>query len=257
MLVDYFRYPNYINALIRYVKVAEVRNWGIDYKLKMYNWAKAAFESSLPESKKRESFHAVYENLRRYWQVFRNARAGYWSADETFDGLNNACKACSRQRPLTLISLQYPSQECEEVLLALDKLRNLKPVRDYPWMPVAKFTHFFNPKLFPVYDTQVIWQKVMNGAFRMDYRIWCNSQNFNPNGPGKLFYLYYMLWAGDIIRQADIAFMGYFSEWFQKQVGNQPDSYHIKNDMRNYYSIAFEYVAIGAAELELSGQRLA
>lgn len=153
---------------------------------------------------------------------------------------------------MTLITLHHPSPESEKVLATLDKLRGLKPARDYPWMPVSKFTHFFNPKLFPIYDFTVIWKWVLNGAFRNDYRDWCHSQYLNPNGPGERFNLYYMLWSGHIIRQADDNFMGFFSQWFKSQVGNHPDSQNVMDDLHHYYATAFEFVAIGAAALELS-----
>ncbi len=250
----YFRYPFYKDALASYAKVAEERDWGINHKLEMYNWAKVAFDPSLHERKRREAFYMIYDNLKRYWKIFRNARAGYWSADETFDALSKSCKDCTRQDPLTLITLQYPSYESEKILVALDKLRDLKPAREYPWMPVAKFTHFFNPKLFPIYDYEVIWKKVMNGVFRKNYRDWCYSHNLNPNGPGERFNLYYMLWAGHILRWADTDFMVYFGDWFKSQIGNQPDFQNVLDDLHYYYATAFEFVAIGAAELEFSDQ---
>lgn len=87
MLVQYFRYPYYQNALTSYAKIAKERDWGIDHKLDLYNRAKVAFDSSIPEMKKRQAFFVIYDNLKRYWKIFRNARAGYWSASETFDAL--------------------------------------------------------------------------------------------------------------------------------------------------------------------------
>ena len=250
MLVQYFKYPLYKNALASYAKVAEARDWGIDHKLEMYNWAKVAFDPSLSEGKNREAFYVIYDNLKRYWKVFRNAQAGYWPADETFDKLNKACEDFTRKDPLTLITLHYPSPESGKILVALDKLRGLKPAREYPWMPVAKFTHFFNPHLFPIYDYEVMWKKVMNGVFQKDYRAWCYSHKLNPNGPGERFNLHYMLWAGDILRQADIDFMAHFADWFKLQVRNQPDSQNVLDDLHHYYATAFEFVAIGATEFE-------
>lgn len=248
----YFSNPFYKDALTSYAKVAEERDWGIDHKLELYNWAKVAFDPSPPEGKRREAFYVIYNNLKRYWKVFRNAQAGYWSADETFEGLNKACKGCTRQDPLTLISLKYLSPESEVILVALNKLRDLKPAREYPWMPVAKFTHFFNPILFPIYDYEIIWKKVMNRAFRKDYRDFCFRHDLNPNGPAERFNLNYMLWAGYNLQQADSNFMNYFVDWFKSQTANQPDDQNVLDDLPNYYATAFEFVAIGAAEIELA-----
>jgi len=63
-----------------------------------------------------------------------------------------------------------------------------------------------------------------------------------------------MLWAGHIIRWADTDFMGYFGDWFKSQIGNKPDNQNVLDDLHHYYATAFEFVAIGAAELELSDQ---
>jgi len=251
MLVDYFKDPLYKDALAGYAKFARERDWGIDNKLELYNWAKVAFDSSLPERNRREAFYIVYDNLKGNRQVFRNARWGYWTGDETFEVLDRECQGCSRQDSLSLLTLQHPSQESDILLAILNKLRNLKPARGYPWMPVAKFTHFFNPKLFPIYDNEVIWKMVMDGVFRDDYRSWCHSKNLNPIGPGERFNLNYMLWAGHIIHQADNGLMGYFREWFKSQVAGRPDSHNVLVEIQTYYATVFEFVAIGAANLEL------
>lgn len=33
----------------------------------------------------------------------------------------------------------------------LEKMRGIKPKKDYPTMTVSKFLHFSNPQLFPIY----------------------------------------------------------------------------------------------------------
>ena len=38
-------------------------------------------------------------------------------------------------------------------------------------MPVFKLSHFFNPSLFPIYDTDVIWNKVMDKVFRTEWKM--------------------------------------------------------------------------------------
>ena len=42
----------------------------------------------------------------------------------------------------------------------LAKMRRIKPNQDFPVMTVSKFLHFYNPGLFPIYDTEMIWEKV-------------------------------------------------------------------------------------------------
>src|SRR5207247_3134449 len=130
----------------------------------------------LSDNEKRKAFNKIYENFRRYWQVFRAARGGCWSADETFDALTRDCRIFSRQSGVNLLTLQPDSEQSRSVLAGLALLRDLKRTQGYPCMPVAKFTHFFNPMLFPIYDSEVIWQKVLHGVQRQLPRMVCRKQ---------------------------------------------------------------------------------
>lgn len=248
-LGDYFKSPQYQNALDSYERVAKKRRWYIEDKLMMYRWAKTAFEEQVVEQEKILAFTEIYEQLRKYWQVFRNARGEYWSAKKIFEVFISDCRSCSRESELSLLTIKPRSTESQEVLNVLRGLANLKPSADYPWMAVSKFTHFFNPKIFPIYDQTVIWNLVLNGVFRDDYRRWCARNYLNPLGPGAKFNLHYMLWAGHSIRNADDDFMKYFTEWFISQVGSGEGKNYFLDDLHQYYATAFEFVAIGATEL--------
>jgi len=218
----------------------------------MYNWAKAAFDSELEERDKRTAFHKVYDTLKGYWQVFRNA-SQYWSADKTFDELTNECHAFSRQSGLTLTALRPDTRESETVFDGLSRLRGLKSTKYYPWMAVAKFTHFFNPFLFPIYDKRFIRDKVLNGVFRTDYRQWCRKIGVDPNETNESagFNLTYTLMAANVIQEADASFMPHFRQWFSRQVGRCNDEHGVLDEVSRYFATAFEYAAIGAAHLEL------
>lgn len=247
-LVDYFHSPLYKQALSKYYEITIKRDWGVDYKLDLYNYAKIAFGSSELEKNKRESFYKIYEALKKWWGVFRNAKKGHWSSDEIYSALKKYCIEYSRFNSIKLISNNLP-EETKGLVEALIQLKDLKPSSDYPWMPVAKFTHFYNPKLFPIYDNEVIWKQVMNGVFKFDYKQWCKQNAVNPNGPGVYFSVNYILWAGEIIRQADDGFMNYFSDWFKSAIGRHRDPQNVLSDIGEYYATAFEFVAIGAANL--------
>ena len=179
-LFRFFQKPLFERALDSYTTFAESAGWSIEHKLEMYNRAKAAFDSDLDERERRAAFQQIYHDLKSYWQVFRNASL-YWSADKTFEVLTNDCQAISRQSGLTLMTLLPGTGESEVVFEGLSKLRDLKGTKYYPWMPVAKFTHFFNPFLFPIYDMEIIWKMELNGVFRSDYRQWCRRIGVDPN----------------------------------------------------------------------------
>lgn len=249
-LSQYFQSPHFEEALERYARFASGRGWGIGHKLKMYNWAKTAFDPDLAEDIRRWAFGNIYRSLKGGWRVFRNSPAGYWSADETFAALTGECQAFSQQSGLNLMTLRPHTAESAAVLAGLGKLRNLKCTRYYPSMPVAKFTHFFNPMLFPIYDTDVIWNRVLNGVFKQDYRRWCTSIEVEPwriYTESARFNLTYTLMAGDLLRSADEEFMKYFSQWFRAQVAGSDDENTVLLEIDRYYATAFEFVAVGAA----------
>lgn len=129
----------------------------------------------------------------------------------------------------------------------------MKPTKHYPavypWMAVAKFLHFFNPRLFPIYDTAFMWKKVANGAFKPDYLDFCRRRGFQQREDTARFNLQYTLWAAETIQDADAECMTIFAEWFSAQIKGQPVAEGVLADVETYYAAAFEMIAIGAAHL--------
>src|SRR5438105_4125679 len=129
-------------------------------------------------------------------------------------------------------------------------------------MVTSKFLHFFNPMLFPIYDDAIIWQKVcweesktkVRAAFRSDYEEFCLKHGFVPKDMTAKFNLNYTLWASELVRNADKHFMNEFATWFQQQVSDRQDKYGLLDEINQYYAIAFEFTAIGAACLEFEGR---
>ena len=101
-LAPFFKAPLYKNALASYAREAKSLKWDISDKLKLYNWAKQAFESDLTEEEQMIAFTAIYQELKSYWQVFRGARSEYWSSSEIYKALKQHTTACSRQNELSL-----------------------------------------------------------------------------------------------------------------------------------------------------------
>lgn len=253
-LTEYFQSPAlYEQALKRYASFASRRGWGIAHKLAMYNWAKAAFDSDLPDDEKRREFQNIYDNLKSNWQIFRGVPAGwYWSASKTYEALAHNSPILSRQSGMTLRTLRPDTEEAKGVLADLSKLRNLKQTQYYPWMPVAKFTHFLNPMLFPIYDKTVVWDMVLNDVFRSDYLRWCEEIDVEPlesDTESAQFNLTYTLMAANVIQNADPNFMDNFAKWFKERVTGKDDDQNVLREIDKYYATAFEFVAIGSALL--------
>lgn len=182
-LTEYFTSPNTKRALDRYLGVVPA-TWSVAHKIDLYCSAKIAFDSEASEAEKQQAFHHIYDSLRSGWQVFRPKTNGEcWSSDQIYDALTNECQSCSRQSGLTLVSLteQASRTSIEHCLTSLGKIKpTIRYPAVYPWMAVAKFSHFFNPHLFPIYDTAFIWDKVANGAFKPDYTDFCRRRGFKP-----------------------------------------------------------------------------
>jgi hypothetical protein len=241
-LQEHFQEPYIERALTAYVTARP--SWNINAKIDLYRRADIAFDLDQPEDVSRAAFQSIYDELRSHWQVFRNANV-YWDANTLFDVLTVRCHATSRAGGLTLAHLE-DAQHGHLLLANLDALRNLKRNQTYPHMAASKFLHFFNPSLFPIYDTDAVWNRVCNGVFKADYRDFCDHHGFYPNETGARFNLAYTLWAAELIARADPGTMATFAFWAAEQAGSSPETESILGDLRQYYAVAFEFIAVGA-----------
>ncbi len=224
--------------------------WSLSHKLYLYNQAKTAFAAKGNKPESQEAFSHIYESLRSGWQVFRNAAGPCWSAEETFQVLTNECELCSRSSSLTSANLinSASNHKVEACLTSIGKIKpTLRYPTVYPWMAVSKFLHFFNPSLFPIYDTAFMWNKVANGVFKQDYQDFCQRHGFHPKEDLQRFNLQYTLWASEIMSNADEECMVTFSQWFASKVDPRADAENVLKDVNQYYASAFEMIAIGAA----------
>ena len=238
-------------ALDSYLSAVPV-NWSVSHKLDLYNHAYTAFEAECSQTDKQVAFNYIYGNLRSDWQVFRNAAGPCWSAEKTFHTLTTECIACSRLALLTAANF-IESDSNHKVEACLFSMGKIKPTANYPsvypWMTVSKFLHFFNPRLFPIYDKKFMWEKVANGVFRRDYEEFCQRNGYSPTENTQKFNLQYMLWASEIMNGADEECMTIFSQWFASQVTIPIGSTAALQQINQYDAAAFEIVAIGAAHI--------
>jgi len=64
----------------------------------------------------------------------------------------------------------------------MERLAVVKAYSNYAQVPISKFLHILNPRLFPIYDERNFWQKVMGlkssiqsaGVFNADWNDFCD-----------------------------------------------------------------------------------
>jgi hypothetical protein len=115
-------------------------------------------------------------------------------------------------------------------------------------MAVSKFLHFFNPRLFVIWDREVILGKVYR-VFRDDWNAAYRDIKVEADDKMMKFYLAYLLWAAKAIAEAGDDLMEDFATWFAKTV-KAPDC---RDEMVGFYATAFEFIAIGSTLLERDG----
>ena len=242
-LSQFFQEPYIEQALDAYL--AARPNWDIGTKIDLYRHADTAFGYDQPEYERRQAFYAIYNSLKSYWKVFRKAQ-NYWDADTTFSALDTL-RLSRRDSGTDLISLSAGTHSAG-ILRELLSLRDLKKNQSYPYMAVSKFLHFANPGLYPIFDTDAIWNTVCNGVFKPDYCNFCSHHQLKPSETSGRFNLNYTLWASELLQGADPKFMAVFTEWMMRRIPHAKKSDDLAIKLPSYYATAFEFVAIGAAD---------
>ncbi|MGA3315453.1 MAG: hypothetical protein ABSC64_03330 [Candidatus Korobacteraceae bacterium] len=223
-------------------------------ELDLYDASQYAFDPSSSEGEAFRHFTKIYYELASpHWGVFRPCSpADCWPPQKIFETIKREFSEFSRSGTVNLLNFSKSGtglrlQSC------LAKMQGIKPKRGYPIMTVSKFLHFYNPGLFPIYDNGVIWDEVMNGVFKYDFREFRDREKIPDSIAGSnaedtaAFLRYYMIWASSLLSVAHRAFMQVFSDWLAKQPGTELPKRRF--DPTRLYARAFEYTAIGAANL--------
>jgi hypothetical protein len=250
-LAFYFEEKNGTAAALRkYVKVADQRDWSIPSKLSLYKHAKIAFERKANDDS-REAFSEIYSTLRNYWQVFRGSPK-HWNEHRIYSTLVKDCGSASRSRRLTLKSNLLEASSLSALQQHLKTLEGIKGLRRfYPAMTVSKFSHFFNPALFPIFDNAIVYREVLRKVFRDDWETFdppISSQFKLAGKPGIWDAFYWIVWGSDMTRRSTPNLMEYFAEWFIKETRDD-NNIDFLEDLKTYYATAFEFIAIGACHL--------
>lgn len=216
----------------------------------LYTLSRCAFDAELPGQDAYRCFENIYNRLTEMrWGAFRpNPRDKCWPPGKIFETIKEEFREFSRRSPVSLRNF-VTTGTGPSIRTGLANMRGIKPKGDYPIMAVSKFLHVYNPSLFPIYDTDRIWNKVCNGRFKNDYRefgerekiprkVWITEStlDFIPN---------YMRWAHSLLSIAHARFMKIFADWFEQQC------FGIVNkqlELATLYATAFEFTVIGAAQ---------
>jgi hypothetical protein len=109
-----------------------------------------------------------------------------------------------------LLNFQNGSTQAA-LLSSLEKMRSFKPVANWPVMAVSKVLRFYNPELFPIYDNEVIWNKVLK-RFRHEFKTFCyvSSPPYDV-GDTPTFYRIYIRRGAALLKSGYPRFMETFA----------------------------------------------
>jgi hypothetical protein len=115
-------------------------------------------------------------------------------------------------------------------------------------MAMSKYLHFFNPMLFPIYDNEWVRKKVLN-VFAAD---WDRVENCSVSSSARVqTYARYLMLAHNCMSGAAQNAMQIFVEWLSRNSETTRGGSELAPAIHRFYAAVFEFVAIGAALLEL------
>ena len=243
---EFFELDGQRRALDAYSRSAAPA-WSVAAKLKLYDLSRCAFPSNGTHDERTFSaFETIYDELRRCWQVFRSSvNASPWPAKTVYRMLRDEFAGFSRCQPVTLPTFNT-SPQSGFLLPRLAAMRGIKSNANYPDMTVSKFLHFYNPKLFPIYDTDVVCNKVFK-RFKVCYQQVESTANAMSAGGDGVFLLNYIRWASSLMKGAHPGFMLEFVSWVESEVPPRQFEAIGRQTVSELYATAFEFTAIGAA----------
>jgi hypothetical protein len=220
--------------------------------LDSYAASRRAFDPSSTLDQGLRDFAHIYNVLTTDFQVFRpQSPIDCWSPKKIFETIKREFVEFSWYGPVNL--LNFPkSGTALRLETCLAKMQGMKPKKEYPLMAVSKFLHFYNPSLFPIYDNKMIWEKVLYGRFKAEYREFCSRERISNHvafqADTAVWLRHYMNFASSFLSIAHRNFMPVFLEWLGHQRG--VDLSRQKFDAATLYATAFEFTIIGATAAE-------
>ena len=134
--------------LREYAVGQDSRGWFVPGQIGLYGIGEKAF--TLPGSY--EDFTKLYNQLKGGWQVFRNAHSR-WSDEEAFARLMALDR---RVRSLSLSTIK--DGDWPDIWKTVVAVRDIKcnKSRTPSLVAISKFLHFWNPRLFVIFDSEVM-----------------------------------------------------------------------------------------------------
>lgn len=226
---------------------ATARGWDVGHKLELYGLAMQARDKDLDDTAQIEAFERLIDNLKRYWQI---ARGGAFAPVEMIrDWLTPLATELSMTSDLDRETIASGHHD-DLLLSAITPLRHIKQTRsDWGWgspMAISKVLHFFNPRVFPIYDHAVVDEIVLK-QFRSDWRSYepMITVGNQPLHLGVLFYLKYVRWCAEIMTEAHPDTMAVFKDWVLSH--QDARDFAMADQLPTFDAVAFEMIAIGAA----------
>lgn len=244
-LKEYFEIKYGRKAVEAYVLFSDKVNWGIVEKIKMYQFAKNAFKVSSINQKSTVAFKELFEALKSF-KVFRNKSPDdHWSYGKIYEVLFERCKQCFINESISLKNLN--NDDIKLICSCIRELKEIKHLRSKktPIMAISKFLHFYNPKLFPMYDTTYVNNRLLS-IFKRDWNDFTRGFNLsNCQNEDQEFkkYIQYIYWAQSFFKNPNKIMQCIYEKI--KQI-IQLEFY----DLKQYYGLGFEIISLGACELE-------
>ena len=152
-----------------------------------------------------EQFNQLYEELRRKWQVFRGTHGDHWSAEKTYDHFQALDGRYGRKRLSECLL-----DDSGGIWRLLEGSADIKLNKNGPSIvAMSKFLHFWNPRLFVIVDSGVIWGLVLSHWWLRDEiekvraAVKAQSPGRGTETSGKvcdpLTYLSILLWAAELL----------------------------------------------------------
>jgi hypothetical protein len=246
---DYFQPHGQKRALQAYATFAGGSAWSVPMKVDLYVASRVAFSPGRTDADAFEAFETIYRTLVSYWQVFRPHGADEcWPARRIFETIKQQFAEFGWRGAVSLLNV-LSSGRHQALMLSLMEMEAIKPNNGYPVMTVSKFLHFYNPGLFPIYDTEVIWNRVFK-QFKKDYDAFRTSNNLASRAGDVAFLRNYLCWASSLAASAHAGFMGTFVDWLGDELPRRKFDALGRETLETLYATAFEFTAIGAAVAE-------
>lgn len=250
LLCDVFHSPGLVENALELYKHHYLAKWSLSAKVLLYNYGMDAFDPSHSDGRAFQAFAQIYDTLWNYWKLSRGARANSdWNAEEALACLRGACSPWDMDSNLTLMTLDV-SDNRKQLQQCFDAFAGIKRQSsgDYPWVAASKFLHFFNPRLFPIYDTAEVWAVALDGCFKHDYRSFCQRIGARPGECSSIFNCTYTALAADLMQNAHPDLMSQFAFWFRGHCAGCVDGHNVLK-IDTYYATAFEMVLLGATKM--------